>query len=110
MIKIALKHFIYEKCINVLFRNITKNFVHPKLGDVRVGAKFRWINYRYDSSDIDSITLYNCEIVDIDTVFVCIRHDNRIEFNELEGTQQSFAYTSPINWRIREEDIIRTLK
>lgn len=31
MIKIALKHFIYEVCIDTLFDSLYKNFVLPKI-------------------------------------------------------------------------------
>jgi len=41
MIKILLKHFIYEKCIDVLFDNIFFNFVVPDKKD-----RERWLeNY-----------------------------------------------------------------
>jgi len=31
VIKIALKHFIYDHCVNVFFDKITDNFIRPKV-------------------------------------------------------------------------------
>jgi len=31
MIKIILKHFIYEKCIDVFFSSVSKNFERPNI-------------------------------------------------------------------------------
>jgi len=45
MIKIALKHFIYDACINVLFSSIEKNFVSISrdLFSAKRGDKFKRI-------------------------------------------------------------------
>lgn len=31
MIKVAVKHFIYEHCVDVFFDKVTENFIRPKL-------------------------------------------------------------------------------
>ena len=31
MIKVALKHFIYDHCVDVFFDKVTDNFIRPKL-------------------------------------------------------------------------------
>lgn len=31
MIKVALKHFIYQHCVDVFFDKVTDNFIRPKL-------------------------------------------------------------------------------
>jgi len=48
MIKIALKHWIYEKCIDTLFTAISRNFGNPiletkKIGEIKVGDRFHEI-------------------------------------------------------------------
>lgn len=43
MIKVALKHWIYEKCINVLFNNIICNFYIPIKNILHTGDKFHII-------------------------------------------------------------------
>jgi hypothetical protein len=57
MIGIALKHFIYDICIDQVFNGIEKNFVqcNRRLSIVRVGDKFRKIvvmnKYEYHCYD-----------------------------------------------------------
>jgi len=48
MIKVALKHFIYEACINVMFDNIIKHFITTErdLYNVKPGDKVRNITMR----------------------------------------------------------------
>lgn len=45
MIDIALKHFIYEACINTLFNGIRKNFFLPSkaLPDFKVGQTYQYL-------------------------------------------------------------------
>lgn len=47
MITTALKHWIYEHCIAVLFDNISNNFTPNKtsLSNVKVGDRFEYILY-----------------------------------------------------------------
>lgn len=45
MIKIALKHFLYEQAINVFFKEVVKNFVRPNLEQSVVDAIIGWANH-----------------------------------------------------------------
>ena len=56
MIKIALKHWIYEKCIDVFFETITKNFFFSyKQNEFKPGNKFASIVIKLS----DPFTLYH---------------------------------------------------
>jgi len=52
MIKIALKHFIYEICIDMVFNNISKNFKIPKKIIWKVGDMYECIATRPNERDI----------------------------------------------------------
>jgi len=41
MIKVAIKHFIYEKCINVLFNAIAINFCKKPLPQLVAGNFYK---------------------------------------------------------------------
>jgi len=49
MIKTALKHFLYEQCINIMFDNIGKNFKDDSVKDLFDGRKFRKLTLIYNS-------------------------------------------------------------
>jgi len=63
MIKIILKHFIYEQCINVLFNQIVLNFSEVKRERVKLrGRKLRgrFLSLKYiDETDIMPTVHYN---------------------------------------------------
>ena len=67
MIKVALKHFIYEKCIDTVFKGIVKNFVVPALNvDFTIGDSFYYIEtnngyhqYIYHNATIAKIYEYS---------------------------------------------------
>ena len=47
MIKIALKHWIYELCINQMFENFSENLPKNKepLSNVKHGERFKYITF-----------------------------------------------------------------
>jgi len=50
MIKIALKHWIYEQCVNVLFDNIYNNFkVNALVRQLKLGEHYSSIYTRFGS-------------------------------------------------------------
>ena len=62
MLKLALKHFILEGCINVLFNNISNNFVSK--AKFNVGDVLRRITLFYWDDDITYVTyLHNVKIL-----------------------------------------------
>jgi hypothetical protein len=69
MIKIALKHYIYDYCISLLFDNIKKNFDTSKnfkknyLKNFKIGDTFKLIK-EIDLSMGRSFIYHDCEIVD----------------------------------------------
>jgi len=56
MIKLALKYLIYEKCIDVFFEGISKNFFMPRKYKVEAGRTYHtMIVY---GSESDGVALY----------------------------------------------------
>ena len=72
MIKVALKHWIYEKCIDLLFDNITRNFVHPH--EFVPGAYFDTMVYKSRDGDVvvlKKVMVRYEDLVDNVVVVVC---------------------------------------
>jgi hypothetical protein len=57
MLKTALKHFIYDICIDVAFRNVIKNFKSKDSSILKVGDFFRMVSHIYADE-----CYYNCII------------------------------------------------
>jgi len=104
MIKIALKHFIYEKCIDILFNAITRNFSIVKkgtkvelphhfletfnIGFEQVPDSMTFIHFKYL---FDSYTLYDYRagwVVDSNAIPALTLHEDilsrKIEHNATE--------------------------
>ena len=73
MLKTAIKHYIYELCINIFFDNIEKNFVllnkkqsiNSKRNQIKVGDYYKSI-YEIDVFEEDFYRhFYNCSIVKV---------------------------------------------
>ncbi len=69
MIKLALKHWIFEKCIDVLFNSLRLNFgvgqKFKKLEHVNIGDTFQYIMFRGGYSRKKGLCkCYNPKIVD----------------------------------------------
>jgi len=74
MIKVFLKHFIYEMCIDRIFDGIYKNFdiCNKKLGDFKDGQYIPHLHINV--ADSPPIDLYKCKVVyntDDKTVLYC---------------------------------------
>jgi ADP-dependent phosphofructokinase/glucokinase len=74
MIKIALKHWIYDYCIDMIFNNIGKNFDICKNKKFKIGSRFKCIKIsaREFYNKIKHIhirtckaSLYNCKIINL---------------------------------------------
>ena len=63
MIKVFIKHHIYERCINVLFNTISRNFVRPKPDRFKIGEFWRQIEYYYSNKQYP-IYYHNCTILE----------------------------------------------
>ena len=107
MIKVAIKHFIYEGCINVFFDSIVTNFRMVKRtlfqpGDTFTHMKIR-INERLDFFAI----LYDCSIVDELEGTVLIRHYAKAEENGLGDVYGNYEdYGEAVDWRVNIHQII----
>ena len=64
MIKIAIKHFIYDKCISVLFNAINRNFHIPKVKKFTADMFHEGDTYNYIKVYVNGMesTFYECSI------------------------------------------------
>ena len=71
MIKVALKHFIYEKCIELLFSGIRKNFKQPDVV-FKNGAKYMRMDFEWETTTNQRIRyiFHTCTVLSstVDTV------------------------------------------
>ena len=74
MIKTALKHFIYEICIDAFFNSVQYNFIEPRginfsnISNMKlnIGDRFsKIIKYKDNNFEIES-HCFGCEIMEID--------------------------------------------
>ena len=83
MIKIALKHWIYEKCIDVLFKYISKNFlISREQNEFKVRDKFEYIILKpHITDDRLSFRMYNCTILENKHETLLLEFSNSEYFN-----------------------------
>jgi hypothetical protein len=63
MIKIALKHWIYDYCIKMIFNNIQKNFNIYGNKKFKIGSRFKRIEAETGFCDrIEHIIIRNCKV------------------------------------------------
>lgn len=89
VIKIFLKHWIYEKCINILFDALSKNF-QPVPGQIRVGDVFKTIEiyeYFYQSSTF----YYNVILAELENITFFGEKMQRFVLQEVENKNQLYA-------------------
>lgn len=97
MLKIYLKHFIYEKCIDVIFNAIINNFRTPnKLHNVKVGNCFYSITVYTQGR---KTVYYSPEVVEVNNDYFVISGAMFTEFGagydkeDIEGSNyQSVIY------------------
>jgi len=123
MIKIALKHWIYELAINQIFNGIKKNFDTSKnfkkfyLENFKIGDRFGLIEKNNFSMDRNLI-YYNCKIVDKCVKdfsyfkqeyieIICCYIENTIISN---GITDTYKVAGNIIQQIDIEDIVRVEK
>jgi len=89
MIKIAIKHFIYEKCISILFDFINRNFPIHKVkkftADMfREGAQYNYIKISYPDVYLLRI-LYECRIHTVYPNSILITYDRYVDYVNTEN-------------------------
>ena len=111
MIKIALKHWIYEKCIDVLFKTIGNNFCPGHKQNIfRPGNTFGAITIKipniYNNRVLKNqeLKLMNCTIVDNLQGTVLIGFYATIEIGH--GIEDLQIYNPLAHWRTNITDII----
>jgi hypothetical protein len=68
MIKVALKHWIYDYCIDLIFDNIFKNFTFFDISKIKVKDKFKLIETECSGA---IFKCYNCTIQRINSGVIC---------------------------------------
>lgn len=107
MLKIFIKHCIYEKCIEILFDRITANF-NTKLNSIKVGDTFYYI--RVKSSPEKEVIYYSPVVVAVEPhVFVI----EGVMFTEMVSDDGYIRETDGDHYRvcIRQTDsVIKCVK
>jgi len=105
MIKIALKHWIYEKCIDVFFKAITNNFIFDhKQNEFNPGERFSSIVIKLPNLfklDSNNVKIYTCTILDNLEGTVLIQF-----YSKHEKNSEYERYGKPLNWRVNITDIV----
>lgn len=111
MIKLALKHWIYEHCIDVLFGNIRKNFIPAKLNkkfNFRIGKFYHAIEVNRRHTTGGFTRYYNCHILDVLQGTVCFTYSGFDEYvnGKLEAEGRIELYVEDTQgYRVNLEDI-----
>jgi hypothetical protein len=78
MLKVALKHWIYEQCISVLFAGISHNFMENFHGGFKVGDKLSSILTKWEFNPTRfHYKYYNCNILSVDDNIIYFSYDNK---------------------------------
>lgn len=101
MIKVALKHFIFEVCIEQLFSNIINNFKLPspkfKVGDkyshISINTGSRWFNERFRY-----ISYLDCEIIHVEDYGIDIISQQRLYYRLGIGSVTTPGYHRSISF------------
>jgi len=97
MIKTALKHWIFEGCINILFdrigNNFTKNTKLPKIGD-----KFKMVRYRYPEYKSTFNEIFDALVIGRIADYIEFSYGERYSYYEADShdTQREFDVYSPL--------------
>ena len=103
MIKIALKHFIYEKCINVIFNAIKRNFMNAPIPEFSKGGSYKHLVMHSMASNTH---LYNCKILDTWDATTPFNTDRKIPSCSCTGYDVNGIYQHVPNWVLTAMEII----
>lgn len=114
MIKIALKHFIYEKCIDVLFNAIENNFcTNTENSEFKIGDTFEHITVALHDLPRGAprkglrIVMYDCTIVDNLQGTILVEHYSKCEEGVDSVTLDLYEdYFKPVEWRVNINDVV----
>jgi hypothetical protein len=94
LIKTAIKHWIYETCIDTVFSGIARNFRSPELtyfyDNIKVGDWYTYITIS-DNINFDKVTeCRKCEITFVDGEYISFRCDTATAYTKEEkGVHQT---------------------
>jgi len=69
VLKVFLKHKLYEYCINLIFDSFTKNFTQPNIEGIKVGDRFKEIIVKDHATGVTLILCSGTLTVCHDLVF-----------------------------------------
>jgi len=95
MIKIALKHFIYEKCISILFDTINRNFRIPKVKKFSYEMFHFYQHYGYIKACEGGMVyvFYNCTVDKITPTTIVIVHEKTVKYDKNGNKIYNTQYT-----------------
>lgn len=108
MIDTAIKHFIYEVCIDTLFNGIQKNFVNPSI--FHLGAHFKYIKTKcYINEDTRDEYDFPLSVVDIyymitDVIITQLRLQDGDDYIHFDTTTNTCIYRDMHGNVVKSED------
>lgn len=108
MIKIALKHYIYENCISIFFDFINRNFHTPKLKKITASMFREGDSYNYIQILIDGIsyTLYDCNIKSVCFNKIVITYAREVEYDKAGNIKSLREKSSSLCSGLFYDDIV----
>lgn len=82
MIKVAIKHYIYDYCIDLVFSGIKNNFMKIPIEKIKVGDKYQLIVEQIGET---LYYHYDCVIIEIDNSRFGVYYE-KFEVYEKDGT------------------------
>lgn len=104
MIKIAIKHYIYEICINILFENILFNFKRPDC--FMIGERYKLIALIQPDQYIE---LRRCAVARVEPDAVCVYVEQYLEFDDSGGVRGEYNNTG-ILWSAQLDEIVKVIR
>ena len=105
MIKVALKHYIYEACIKVFFEHLTSNFKENPYS-FEVGKIYRRLTVKQPKARIE---LEYCKIMSVNNVHVTFYADIYTEYDAETGNEVSHSYDDSIRWSALLDEIVEVI-
>lgn len=104
MIKLLIKHKLFEQAIDAFFNSLGRNFISSNPSGYKIGDRFNSIHYQFKYNDkvgtrFGIYALYDAEIIGIDGDVILILCRSRKTYHERygDGTQSPMIMTDYSN-------------
>jgi len=91
MIKTLLKHFIFDKCIDVAFEKITNNFINPDIKSDKIKSYLKHMNRKFPFYDFNEVSIITSDrkrrYADVSDIVGDGKYYRQIKFNEISSVE-----------------------